>query len=709
MQELTLEERNRRLVEYLDTITGEKSTESLLSNIADDNLSLEGLSSRNISKTKNALEKALAGRSLDEEEQFGLEKVIDLDFRPSHLIKQGWFTTFEGEEFRYLSEVDEVKNRIRTAIQAVGRIDIPRPSNLDKYCGTGFIIGKNLVVTNRHVAQEFVNGVGKQRLTIKPWMSPEFDTKHEFGSPDVPGFAITDCVMVHPYWDMALFKADLPDIKPLRFSLLPPSELLEHDIVVIGYPAFNKFTSDKIREIFNSNDRVKQIAPGKVRVRKEPITSKWLKRLGVRNVDALAHDASTMPGNSGSLVLDINSGHVAGLHFAGEYLVENYAVPGYELARDPRIAQLGVRFSDDRDTPEPNSELDQFWNVGESPATNLPVRQNRRPQNVSNRPKNSSTKGNNMIEITVSNGEVTHTTKIAGDSVATSKQLTVGGGPSIESPSFGYDSDFLEVQVPVPFIPAELFNNDTFKLDGSHLIDYMHFSVCQSKSRKLARFVAWNIDGGNMKRLSRRGIRFDLDDRVPSEFQADNSLYHSNPYDRGHIARRADLTWGELSEAQQANEDSFFFTNIAPQHQNFNQSSRGGLWGELENAILEDVKVSDLKISVIAGPVFKDTDPVHRGIKVPASYWKLVAFKDSNDGEFKVAAFLLKHRDLLPTEEGMPGLDPFHIFQVSLETLSGETELGFDDLVPFDTFDGSVESAVGGYREIESREAVYLD
>ena len=115
-----------------------------------------------------------------------------------------------------------------------------------------------------------------------------------------------------------------------------------------------------------------------------------------------------------------------------------------------------------------------------------------------------------------------------------------------------------------------------------------------------------------------------------------------------------------------------------------------------------------MKVSVIAGPVFKDSDPVHREVKVPASFWKLIAFQDTEDGNFKVAAYLLKHRDLLPTEEGMPGLEPFHIFQVSLETLSGETELGFDDVSQFDTFDDSSESASGGYREIESRNDVYL-
>ena len=46
----------------------------------------------------------------------------------------------------------------------------------------------------------------------------------------------------------------------------------------------------------------------------------------------MTHDASTLGGNSGSAVIDIDSGDIVALHFAGEYLKANYAVPMYELA-----------------------------------------------------------------------------------------------------------------------------------------------------------------------------------------------------------------------------------------------------------------------------------------------------------------------------------------------------------------------------------------
>ncbi len=119
--------------------------------------------------------------------------------------------------------------------------------------------------------------------------------------------------------------------------------------------------------------------------------------------------------------------------------------------------------------------------------------------------------------------------------------------------------------------------DDTVRLDGSEVIPYTHFSLALSKSRRFARWVAWNIDGGTLKKISRNGIPFIKDPRIPADFQSGDELYSGNRLDRGHLARRADLVWGTLSEAKSANIDSFFFTNITPQMDDFNQSSKDGV------------------------------------------------------------------------------------------------------------------------------------
>lgn len=255
--------------------------------------------------------------------------------------------------------------------------------------------------------------------------------------------------------------------------------------------------------------------------------------------------------------------------------------------------------------------------------------------------------------------------------------------PSELQADIGFDATFLAERVDPPQL-TQAARDDSVLLDGRALIPYTHFSVNLSASRRLARYVAWNIDGGRIRRLSRSGIRFRLDPRIPAEFQFGNELYVSNPLDRGHVARRADLVWGALPEAERANRDSFFYTNIAPQHEAFNRSSMGGLWGQLENALFEDVEVEDLRVSVLGGPVFRDDDQEYRDAQIPRDYWKLVAYGDRADERFKVRAFLLTQRDLLTGLESLE-LDPFRLFQVSLDRLQQETSLSFESLRPFDT------------------------
>ncbi|WP_280471176.1 DNA/RNA non-specific endonuclease [Nocardia cyriacigeorgica] len=202
----------------------------------------------------------------------------------------------------------------------------------------------------------------------------------------------------------------------------------------------------------------------------------------------------------------------------------------------------------------------------------------------------------------------------------------------------GYDVNFLGIGVDLPGIDPGLAD-DTFSLAGSTTIAYTHFSLALSTSRRFARWVAWNIDGANIKRLSRNGIEFILDPRIPAEFQVGDELYRDNRLDRGHIARRADLLWGPRPEAEQANTDSFYYTNITPQMDDFNQSSRNGIWGQIEDAVFADADVDNLRVSIIAGPVFHDGDRAYRGVQIPREYFKIVAFTDH--GNLKSRAFLL--------------------------------------------------------------------
>lgn len=203
----------------------------------------------------------------------------------------------------------------------------------------------------------------------------------------------------------------------------------------------------------------------------------------------------------------------------------------------------------------------------------------------------------------------------------------------------GFDESFLVFVTPMPQVSIDL-EDDLVELDGGSVVDYMHFSLAMSKSRKVARWVGWNIDGATLDRdLGRSGLEFKEDPRLPG-VQLLDDLYVGNRLDRGHLARRADLLWGSPADAERANADSFYFTNITPQMDNFNQSARNGVWGRLENAVLAEPGLAKRRVSVFGGPVLSATDPPYRGgVLVPREFWKLIVY--SLDGTPRARAFVV--------------------------------------------------------------------
>ncbi len=236
----------------------------------------------------------------------------------------------------------------------------------------------------------------------------------------------------------------------------------------------------------------------------------------------------------------------------------------------------------------------------------------------------------------------------------------------------GYAPDFLGTRIALPGLGTGI-EHDAVLWQGKEVIPYTHFSLSLSKSRRFARWVAWNIDGASIQRLSRTALDFRTDPRIPASAQVGNELYAGNRLDRGHLARRADLLWGDPDEARQANRDSFYYTNIAPQMDDFNQSSRDGVWGRLESALFDGVEVDDLRVSVFAGPVLHDDDHLYRGVPLPREFWKLLAFEDN--GILKTHAFLLTQN--LDQLKAVLHLDEFRVYEVTVAELEDRTCLRF--------------------------------
>lgn len=284
---------------------------------------------------------------------------------------------------------------------------------------------------------------------------------------------------------------------------------------------------------------------------------------------------------------------------------------------------------------------------------------------------------------------------------------------------YGYDEWFLDdntgtrIKVSHPIL-GQRFSNDVAPVIGRDdgMLNYIHYSLKLSKSRKFAIYTATNIDGG----LFRSAIcptSWSKDKRA-KEFQHGYELYKADKsdFDRGHMAKREDVQWGSsLAVAQEAVNITFRYSNAVPQHRELNQK----IWKRLENYILHtETRKKALKICVFTGPVLSRYDPPFvtevRGnmILLPTLFWKVV-FYLKEDGNLYRAGFMMSQRQLL-IDKGIVE---------ELEVDAGQEELfqAFDDAATYQVNVSFIEkisnlqfaSAIDVYQETRGEKLILED
>jgi len=301
-----------------------------------------------------ALENALNDREFRPGQTAALEAVVHKQFRPALFIKDDSFDT----PLNPWAHLAVFRDALKPVIQAIGRVEVENAGI--PFGGTGFFVGPALILTNRHVAELFTHGVGGQsRLRFIPGRPARLDTGRELQPAAGVKFRLIKPVMIHPHWDAALFQVELQDKAAtvpaiLQLSATAPDVTAfgDRDVVVIGYPYWSDYHEPAVmQEVFAGVYGVKRIQPGKL--------MRYEKTESYRHeVEALLHDSSTLGGNSGSAVIDLETQQVLALHFAGAYLVANYSIPMWELARDPRIVDAGVNFHSMARAPLPRTPED---------------------------------------------------------------------------------------------------------------------------------------------------------------------------------------------------------------------------------------------------------------------------------------------------------------------------------------------------------------
>ncbi|UOQ90938.1 DNA/RNA non-specific endonuclease [Agromyces endophyticus] len=279
----------------------------------------------------------------------------------------------------------------------------------------------------------------------------------------------------------------------------------------------------------------------------------------------------------------------------------------------------------------------------------------------------------------------------------------------------GFDATFLGVPAPLPRVTGP-------RAAECVELDYVHFAVVLDSVRRFARVTGVNVDGAALVDLDRGGDRWQLDDRVPADWQAGPLVYADNDFDRGHLVRRRDPVWGERAVAARANSDTFHYTNAAPQASGFNQSKE--LWLGLEDHVLAYAQATAQRLSVFTAPVLAAGDPEYRGVRVPLRFWKVVAWNAGGAAAGGAAAaataspalattaFVVDQAPLVDTSEarpvvgGAPPLGPFRTFQVPVADVAELTGLEMPELIAADVLPPTAVAA--GWRRLESVDEVLL-
>ncbi|GJE73286.1 hypothetical protein CHKEEEPN_4850 [Methylorubrum podarium] len=342
----------------------------------------------------------------------------------------------------------------------------------------------------------------------------------------------------------------------------------------------------------------------------------------------ISHDCTSLGGNSGSPLISLEQQAVVGLHFAGLYGVENSAVSVTTLK--------------------------------------------------------SLLKGETVVAVSRP-AEVAGTEK--ADGVHTKNDLANRDG---------YDPTFLGKKLPVPWpvlsdaIQADLATPSDATDDRPHELRYTHFGIKFSAARKLPAVTAVNVDGAKAVKIKRGDDQWFYDLRIPRELQHGSKSYRDKQIDRGHMVRREDPNWGRMAE--QANFDTFHFTNSAPQHSELNQGK--ALWQGLENYILDSARTYGFKACIFTGPVFGEDDPeLDEGIRVPLEFWKIVAMVDADRQRLHATGYILSQGQLIRKlledrrrTEAVEGfvLSGYRTFQVALSDLGSALGYDFGPLVAAD-------------------------
>lgn len=234
-------------------------------------------------------------------------------------------------------------------------------------------------------------------------------------------------------------------------------------------------------------------------------------------------------------------------------------------------------------------------------------------------------------------------------------------------------------------------------MDGVQILNY---ALEWDNTKRHANWVAFTFDTTTSADNVKRTDAWSVDPKLPAEMQVQESDHKNDGFDKGHLCASEDRVY-----LKEANEQTFYYSNMSPQLNDFN----GGFWGKLEarvqtwgrstaDGVYDKVYVTkggtlnkllkNFKGTTVNGgtPTTDANGFTIHGLACPEYYF--MAVLSQKDDVFHIA-FLVPHK------EGMtrnPSSDELKEYVVSVDKLEEETGIDFFCNLP-DVLENEVEAA----------------
>jgi|TARA_B110000240_G_C13472197_1_gene441495 endonuclease G len=214
-----------------------------------------------------------------------------------------------------------------------------------------------------------------------------------------------------------------------------------------------------------------------------------------------------------------------------------------------------------------------------------------------------------------------------------------------------------------PLIAFSQVFSDFLPISNGELVNHTYYSLSYSERHEQAEWVFYEIRKERILGLVSRTSDFRNDEKINTK-SADLIDYRRSGYDRGHLAPASDFSFNTIAMSE-----SFYMSNMSPQHPSFNR----GIWRKLESLVRKWGNNSS--IYIVTGPILDDCSTTIglNNVCVPKYYYKviyqpaerkMIAFVLLNDkGDYKLSHYITS----VDYVESITGIDFFPILEDKIE------------------------------------------